>query len=346
MNNSMNSNDTGTFKVALAGLGAISIEMAPALSSLSEIEVVAVIDKNKATLEGSASLYARAKRYSSLQDCLSSEKDIDCVIVNTPGVSHFDDVSLTLDRGLHCLVAKPLTPELPDAKALVSRAHEVGKTLCVAEQIRFNDHYLAVRDLLDKGLVGDVESVLLLNSKPRPNIGSLQNSKHITLEEMSTHHFDLISLLVGDYHEVRVICDEFNPSWSRYANGGMVNVIMVFDGHTHVNYQGGVCAQAPMYELRIEGSLGALRCRGQHMSYGEVSYEFSEAEGLFRPLQIVANPGGFDPWYRFLRAWSNHLLGGPEPPFSGRRNLKVLELVEAARLSVETEGFATVLQDG
>ena len=51
-----------------------------------------------------------------------------------------------LEAGLHVLVAKPMTTRWEDAVALVAQARACGRTLSVAQQIRYNRHYLAVRD--------------------------------------------------------------------------------------------------------------------------------------------------------------------------------------------------------
>ena len=77
------------------------------------------------------------------------------------------------------------------------------------------------------------------------------------------------------------------------------------------------------------------------MSYGEVSYEVSEPEGSFHPLNVVGNPNGKDPWETFLPVWIRYMDGGPEPPFAGRRNLEVLEMMDAVRESVRTERSIT-----
>lgn len=320
-------------RVAIVGLGVISKEMAPALSSIPSLQVVGVIDKNTEAVNSALEIWLDAEPFTELSGCLQN-LDIDAVIVNTPAISHLTDVELILKSGRHCLVAKPLTPHLEDARALVNLAKDVGRTLAVAEQIRYNDHFQMVRKLIAEEVIGRVESVILLNSKPRPNVGSLGNSRNITLEEMATHHFDILLSLLGNSGEVKVYCDEFNPSWSRYPGGGMVNAVLTFSNQIHVMYQGGVCAQAPMYELRLEGSKGALRCRGSHMSYGNMVYELSGPEGVFEKMDIHAAPGDSDPWLKFLSDWIAYVNNGDEPPFSGRHNLRVLQLVEAARRSV------------
>ena len=71
------------------------------------------------------------------------------------------------------------------------------------------------------------------------------------------------------------------------------------------------------------------------MSYGTIEYELSSAEGSFVRMDLNASPSGSDPWDRFLPQWVDYILGGAEPSFSGRRNLRVLELIEAAHESIK-----------
>jgi len=42
------------------------------------------------------------------------------------------------------------------------------------------------------------------------------------------------------------------------------------------------------------------------------------------------------PWSQFFDVWHEYLIGGAEPPFSGRNNLKVFALLSAAIESINS----------
>ena len=74
-----------------------------------------------------------------------------------------------------------------------------------------------------------------------------------------------------------------------------------------------------------------------------MEYEFAERGQKFVRLETIdADLGRVDPWELFYSAWHEYLLGGPEPSFSGRNNLKVFALLSAAIESIETGQAADV----
>jgi predicted dehydrogenase len=88
--------------------------------------------------------------------------------------------------------------------------------------------------------------------------------------------------------------------------------------------------------LRLEGSKGALRCRGIHMSADEMHYEFAPRGGRFAPVVLDGGKPPVNPWDEFIRRWRAWLDGGAEPPFSARNNLKVFALLAAGIASAKS----------
>jgi len=116
----------------------------------------------------------------------------------------------------------------------------------------------------------------------------------------------------------------------------MVNALIRFSGNLHLSYHGGFSSQAPMYEFRLEGSQGALTCRGLRMSNDTMDYEVASALDQFAARRIDDAVPVRDPWIPFFDIWHDYLCGGAEPPFSGRNNLKTFAMLSAAIESVET----------
>jgi predicted dehydrogenase len=175
-----------------------------------------------------------------------------------------------------------------------------------------------------------------MNSKPRPNVLNLGRMRQPTLYENACHHFDaFLSVFAGHVPEW-ISCDGFVPSWSKYAGPCMVNALIRFSGNLHLSYHGGFSSQAPMYEFRLEGSKGALKCRGLHMSNDTMDYEVAPALGQFTAKRIDDAVPARNTWSMFFDVWHDYLGGGAEPPFSGRNNLKTFAMLSAAIESVET----------
>jgi predicted dehydrogenase len=250
---------------------------------------------------------------------------------------HYAQCRLALAAGKHVLVAKPITNDFAQAVELADLAKQKGVTLSVGQQIRYNRHYTAVREFIESGALGHVEAVWFMNSKPRPDPANLAKLDQPALYENACHHFDSLLAICGDPKPEWIACDGFNPSWSKYSGPCMVNALIAFAGGLHVSYHGGFSSQGPMYELRLEGTKGALRCRGVHMSVDAMSYEFAPALGQFAPLAIDADVPARQPFGVLFAAWHDYLNGGEEPPFSGRNNLKPFALLCAAIDAVQSK---------
>lgn len=258
------------------------------------------------------------------------------VLVNTPSQLHFAQARQCLEAGCHALVAKPVTNDYGQAVELVDLAQARGVTLSVGQQIRYNRHYVSLARFVSSGELGQVEAAWFMNSKPRPNPANLASMDQPSLYENACHHFDAF-LAVFDGRDPEWICgDGFVPSWSSYAGPCMVNALIRFSGGLHMSYHGGFSSQAPFYEFRLEGTGGALRCRGLHMSNDTMDYDFAQALGAFAPRRIDEGIAPGDPFLPFLDLWHDYLCGGIEPPFSGRNNLRVFAMLSAAIDSVNT----------
>jgi predicted dehydrogenase len=63
---------------------------------------------------------------------------VDAVVVAVPTRDHAAVAGEFLDRGVHVLVEKPMTPSLAEADALIARAADAGAMLAVGHTERFN----------------------------------------------------------------------------------------------------------------------------------------------------------------------------------------------------------------
>jgi len=273
--------------------------------------------------------------------------DADAVLINTPSELHYQQSLIAIDAGLHVCVAKPVTNDFAQAQDLVCRADAAGVTLSVKQQMRHNRHYQTVASFLRGGEIGQPEIIAFSNSKPRHKAYNLATMSQPALFEMSCHHFDTLMAMFPDHAPLRISCDGFRPSWSVYGGPCMVNALIELEGGVHVLYHGGFSSQSNWYELRVEGSLGVLRCRGLHMSKDTMEYEIAPRGGEFEVRDLDKGCEPVDAFVKFLDLWAAYVDGGPEPPWSGRNNLKVFGLLSAAIDSIEQGGTPVrVARDG
>jgi len=330
-------NEMKKIRCLFVGMGNISRHMHAVLKTKSWYQCVGVVDITDAGLAAGSEV-AKLPESALFRDLGKALAELrpDAVLINTPSELHFAQAKQCLVAGCHTLVAKPVTNDFAQAVELVELAKAEGLKHCVAQQIRYNRHYTALAEYVKSGALGSVEAAWFMNSKPRPNVGNLGKMLQPTLYENACHHFDAFLAVFAGHEPEWVSCDGFVPSWSKYDGPCMVNALIRFSGNLHLSYHGGFSSQAPMYEFRLEGSKGALKCRGLHMSNDTMDYEIAPVLGQFASRRIDDAMPVRDPWNPFLDAWYDYLCGRIEPPFSGRSNLKTFAMLSAAIESVQS----------
>jgi len=319
----------------MVGMGGISNAMFRHLQTTAWYSTAAVVDVREEAL-------ARAQEqlglpdealFTNLEDGLAYGR-ANVALINTPSEMHYLQTRAALEAGLHPLVAKPVTNNYEEAESLVDLAESRGLRLCVGQQMRYNRHYTALRDYVAAGQLGQVEMMNFLSAKPRHKALNLKGMDQPTLYEMSCHHFDSILSIFPNHRPEWLMIDGFRPSWSVYDGPCSINGLLRFSDGLHILYHGGFSSQSDLYEVRLEGTKGALRCRGLHMSNDAMHYDVAERGGSFQELTIDAHIPLQSPWPIFFEHWRRYLVhgklaDGAQPPFSGRNNLKVFAMLSA-----------------
>jgi predicted dehydrogenase len=82
--------------------------------------------------------------------------EIDCAVVATPTVTHFDVARELLEAGVDVMIEKPITASADDARRLIDIAKERGRIIQVGHVERYNPAIVAVAPLLHD--VGYIEA--------------------------------------------------------------------------------------------------------------------------------------------------------------------------------------------
>lgn len=343
-----------TIRSIIVGMGGISRSMLRALADKPWHEVAAVVDVNEAALQqaGADLSLPDSALFTNLDRAFAeTAAPSDVALINTPSEWHYPQAEAALLAGLSPLVAKPLSNNFAHSQALVALAAKRDIKLAAGQQMRYFRHYLTVAEFVSSGALGHVEQIYFFNAKPRHQARNLAGFEQPVLWEMTCHHLDCLFAVLPELEPESVICDGYLPSWSVYDSPCMINGLFRFSGGQHMVYHAGYSTQSDCYELRLEGSKGALRCRGLHMSKNEMTYEFA---GRGEPFEVVDLDRGrppTSPWSLFFDRWHDWLESGlsagdaDEPHFSGRNNLTVLATIDAAIRSLSTGAFTPIAAD-
>jgi predicted dehydrogenase len=101
---------------------------------------------------------------------LFTTSSVDLIVIATPPDSHAPLAAAALRAGKHVVVDKPIAPTLQDARELASLAESTQGVLAVFQSRRWDGDFLALADLLSRGVLGDVTHVESHFDRYRPQV--------------------------------------------------------------------------------------------------------------------------------------------------------------------------------
>ena len=131
-------------RVAVVGVGHLGRHHARILSTLPGVDLVAVVDTNRAR----ADEIARASRTEAAFDFRDVLGRVEAVTIAVPTERHRDVAAPFLASGLPVLVEKPMARSLAEADAMIEAAARSGTILAVGHTERFNPAVDAARPML------------------------------------------------------------------------------------------------------------------------------------------------------------------------------------------------------
>jgi predicted dehydrogenase len=131
-------------RVGVVGTGYLGRLHARVLTEMPEAEVAGFVETSDA-IAAEVSEGLTLKRFDSVAALAAA---VDCAIVATPTVTHFDVARELIEAGCDVMVEKPITPDVEDARRLIELAAARGRILQVGHVERYNPAIAAVAPLL------------------------------------------------------------------------------------------------------------------------------------------------------------------------------------------------------
>jgi predicted dehydrogenase len=195
------------FRVVFVGAGAISQYHLVGWSEMTEAQVVAICDIDKAKARAKAQAFGIPNVYTDFRTMIERER-LDAVDIVTPVGTHAALTRLAADAGLHVSCQKPLTPTVREAEELIAYVGERVRFM-VHENYRYRPHYVMIREWLDQGRVGEITQArmtvrsqgmievngvppFLLNRQPY-----LKDFRRLLIFEVLIHNLDAMRVLLG-----------------------------------------------------------------------------------------------------------------------------------------------------
>ncbi len=145
-------------RLAIVGMGFMGGVHAKAVDSLPDVELAAVVSRKA---------HAGVRQYEKLDDALA-DPSIDAVDLCTPTDLHEAETVAALRAGKHVLVEKPMSLSFASCQRMIAEAEKAGKTLMVAQVLRFFPAYLALQRAVDEGELGTIRSAVFRRRCAQP----------------------------------------------------------------------------------------------------------------------------------------------------------------------------------
>ena len=172
-----------------------------------EMRLVAVADPDPARRAIAQEEYGVPAEhcYETAEALLREDRLADVMIIATQDRQHVEQAIPAMEKGYHLILEKPISPNLQECLALREKAHETNRAVIVCHVLRYTQFYGTVKQLLQEGSIGRIESVEAAenvaywhyaHSYVRGNWRRSDESSPMILAK-SCHDMDIIRWLVG-----------------------------------------------------------------------------------------------------------------------------------------------------
>jgi len=195
-----------TISIALIGCGAVTkFQHLPAVARVENVQVTLLVDKNRPRAEKLARQYSVphvAEDYTQVWD------KAEAAIVALPNSLHAPVSIDLLAHGVHVLVEKPMALTIAECDRMIAAAQKSGCILAVGLMRRFFPSAIAVKNLIDSGIMGHIRSFDLQEGWPyswpaaSASVFNRELSKGGVLMDTGVHSLDQLYWWLGDITEV------------------------------------------------------------------------------------------------------------------------------------------------
>lgn len=162
-------------------------------------EHIGLYDPNIDKARALAKQFDVPRVFRSMDEALSTAPDNVVFDVAVPGGVVRDVIPLLPD-GAAVLIQKPLGLNLADARHICQLCHDKNLTAAVNFQLRYAPPIIALRDLIDRGLLGELHDIQMQVTlwTPWELWDFLKTEDRVEILYHSIHYLDMIRSFVGD----------------------------------------------------------------------------------------------------------------------------------------------------
>ncbi len=327
---------TGIASFGLSG----QVFHAPFLDLHEGFELSVIAERSKDLARAS---YPDVHTVRSFDDLLAT--DIELVVVNTPGPTHFDYCQQALRAGKHVVVEKPFVPTSTEAGTLIRLAKGKGLLLTVFQNRRFDGDFLTIKQILQSGELGRIVEFQSAFQRYRPDVTTTRTPWKEEPLPGNGITYDLCSHLSD---QALALFGKPDAVWATLASqrdGSRIDdysLMHLLYPHLTVTLRAGMMIREEGPRFAVHGT------KGSYLKYGLDPQENLLRSGKARPsrqawaVEDEAAWGILNTTYRrkyptvpgnylgYYDAIYDHLRGGKPAPVSHEEMIIDVKMLEAA----------------
>jgi predicted dehydrogenase len=335
-----------TVGVAVVGLGYWGPNLLRNAWELEGATVLYACDRNANALAPVAQRYPGIELTDDIDQVLADDA-VEAVMIATPVSTHHPLAKRALEAGKHVFVEKPLAEHSEECDELIDLAEARGLVLMPGHTFLYSPPVRKVKALVDAGEVGD----LFFGTFSRVNLGIHQSDVSV-VRDLAPHDFSILLYWLGDPTWVRAVGRDSVGSGQLdvafidmgMPNGALIHVelswlaptklrrtVLVGSGKMVV-YEDSSSEQVRVFDRGVDVI--------EPQSFGE--YQLSYRSGDVLTPRLDAE----EPLRVELHDFVSAVRDGHEPISNRTLGRKVVELIEAAEMSLEWNGAPVHLGPG
>lgn len=343
-----------TLQVIAMGGGYFAQFHLEAWQRLPQTELAAIVELDADRQSELKTLYPNTLITGSLS-VATSEIDADIVDIITPPATHQQLIDSALNQAQRAIIIcqKPFCASLSVANQVVEKAHNLGRTVVVHENFRFQPWYTKIKSILETGSLGQT---LQLTFKLRPGDGQgcsayldrqpyFRQMERFLIHETGIHWVDVFRYLLGEPHAVSADLRRINPEIAGEDAGYFIfhydhALRAQFDGNRLLDHSANNTRHT-MGEMIIEGSKATLYLNGD----GEITLrKFDSTQITNVSYDFNAVGFGADCVFLLQAHVANHLINGTPLHNTAADYIKNLHLEENIYQAAKSHSLITLSQ--
>lgn len=336
-------------KMAIIGYGYWGPNLVRNFVGTPDCQVATVADFDASKLASCARAYPGIETTTNYRDVINNP-EIEAVAIATPVHSHFELAMEALRAGKHVLVEKPLAQTSDQVRRLIDEAARRRLTLMVDHTFIYTPAVQKIGQLISEGALGNI----YYYNGTRASLGLFQKDVNV-IWDLAVHDISIIRHILP---EMPVAVSATGSAHVRDTPENMAHITLFFESNCVAHISVNWLSPVKVRQTFIGGSSKMIVYDDMEPTekikvYDKgITVDISEEKA--RQLRIGYRAG--DMWAphlatsEALSTGARHFLDcvrtGTPPITSGRTGLDVVQILEAASLSIAAQGRPIELNYG